>query len=85
MDGFRGSGHPVDGGGPKRPHSDDMLVNALLRQYTGPDKLIGWVKVSLAQIHDSIIDDYHRTLQSRNGDNTPKRKQLLRRYPCCIE
>lgn len=49
---------PVKGCRAKHPHTDDPLVKALVRHYKASDKLLGWVQVSLAQIHDSILDDY---------------------------
>jgi hypothetical protein len=42
-----------------QPHTDDPLIKALVLRYTSPDKLLGWVQVSLGQIHDSILDDYN--------------------------
>ncbi len=49
---------PVAGCRVSRPHTDDPLIKALVLRYTGPDKLLGWVQMSLGQIHDSILDDF---------------------------
>ena len=49
---------PVAGCRVSQPHTDDPLIKALVLRYTGPDKLLGWVQVSLSQIHDSILDDF---------------------------
>ena len=51
---------PVKGCRVKRPHTDDPLLKSLVNGYTGPDKLLGWVQVSLGQIHDSILDDFKK-------------------------
>ena len=42
-----------------RPHTDDPRVRELHRRYTETDNLIGWVRQSLIQIHDSMVDDYN--------------------------
>jgi hypothetical protein len=49
---------PVAGCRVSQPHTGDPLIKALVLRYTGPDKLLGWVQVSLSQIHDSILDDF---------------------------
>jgi len=50
---------PVAGCRVSQPHTEDPLIKALVLRYTSPDKLLGWVQVSLGQIHDSILDDYN--------------------------
>ena len=50
---------PVAGCRASQSHTDDPLIKALVLRYTSPDKLLGWVQVSLGQIHESILDDYN--------------------------
>lgn len=44
----------------KQPHENDPNVKLLMQKFAAPDRCLGWVKESLSELRDSMIDDYHR-------------------------
>ena len=59
---------PMKGCRAKQPHIDDPLIKALVLRYTEPDKLLGWVQVSLGQIR--LGNEVKGTIESKRRSDT---------------
>lgn len=52
---------PVNGCETKRPHNDDPLTKMLVQKFSEPGRWLGWVRDSLGEFRDSMIDDRRRS------------------------
>ena len=51
---------PVSGCETKRPHTYDPLTKTLVQKFLEPGKCLDWVRDSLNELRDSMIDDHKR-------------------------